>query len=358
ESDEQEAAPEVDFDFAAGWPDEIRGLVGHLFAFDLDDVQGRDRLGSLYFAEAPATVSSIRALVKDLAQEPWDELPGSITEGHLSGQLQSLNSILDQMLDLSADASNAPTEKTSLDQQLDELHEWFRSEVRPHAVTARVNRRVEEVLPSGDGEEATDAQLSQRLAQMSELNAKVEQLRRELEAREDLVSGLREAAGESAGEELAGVFAERAQTLGGTAKSWFKALVGSVATALLGGTATFLILRPASQGQDADNFAALGLGIFIVGLLVFAIRVCAQNYRVNRHLEAVANSKAAALSTFKRLVASIEEQEIRSAVALALAQAVFATEETGLVESAGDHVTLVERALAPRISGASAPPPA
>jgi hypothetical protein len=124
--------------------------------------------------------------------------------------------------------------------------------------------------------------------------------------------------------------------------------------AVVGAVATFLALRPERGNKDPADFAALGLGLFIIGLLVFAVRVCAQNYRVNRHLQAVAKSKAAALSTFKRLVTSIEEQEIRSAVGLALAQAVFATEATGLVDSSGDHVTLVERALVPRIG--SAPP--
>jgi hypothetical protein len=93
----------------------------------------------------------------------------------------------------------------------------------------------------------------------------------------------------------------------------------------------------------------LGLGLFIFGVLAYGIRVCAQNYRVNRHLEAVAMSRATAIATFQRLVASVEDAEIRSAVAIALAQAIFSTEETGLVDGSGDHVTLVERAILPNL---------
>jgi hypothetical protein len=79
---------------------------------------------------------------------------------------------------------------------------------------------------------------------------------------------------------------------------------------------------------------------------------------VNRHLEAVARSKAAAISTFQRLVSSVEDADVKSAVTLTLAQAVFTPEETGLVDGSGDHVTLVERAVLPtvaRSTGGSTP---
>jgi hypothetical protein len=79
--------------------------------------------------------------------------------------------------------------------------------------------------------------------------------------------------------------------------------------------------------------------------------VCAQNYRVNRHQESIADSKAAALRTFGRLVTSVEEAEVRSAVTLTVSQAVFTPEETGLVDGSGDQVTLVERAVVPRLTG-------
>ena len=174
------------------------------------------------------------------------------------------------------------------------------------------------------------------------------------ESREDLVSELRRDAGTSAGEELSGVFDTRARTLARAAKTWLKILIVTSIAAVSGAIITFLVLAPEEGAKGTNDFAALGLGVFILGILVFGIRICAQNYRVNRHLHAVANSKAAALSTFKRLVASVEEQEIRSTLALALAQAVFATEDTGLVDATGDHVTLVERAVIPRIT--SSPP--
>jgi hypothetical protein len=203
-TDHNDDKPELEFRFAVGWPEDVQEQVRTLFSFDLDEVQGRDRLGSLYFDTAPELIEAIRAMVRDLAQEPWVELPSTITEGHLTGQLQTLNTVLEQMVALSADHENAAGQKNSLDDQLRQIHEWFRSQVRPHAITARVNRKVDEVLSGAQGN--GEISMEGRLGQLSELDNRVERLRRELESREDLVSGLREAAGESAGEELSAVF--------------------------------------------------------------------------------------------------------------------------------------------------------
>jgi len=329
----------------------VRDNVRTLFSFDLVEVRGLNRLGDLSFDGAPEIVESIRSIVRDLAEERWDQLPGSITEGHLTAQLQTLNSVLSQMIELSAGQDGAAASKTTLEQQLGEVHEWFKREVRPQAMTAQVNRRVAAALGER-GEEAADTLAG--LSDIKQIVAEVEQVRRELEAQKDLASAAREAAGESAGVELSVDFGQRAKVLSETAERWFRALIGTGIAAFVGGVVTFLVLHPDEGASDPSDFAALGLAVFIVGLLVFAIRVCAQNYRVNRHLQAVASSKEAALSTFRRIVSSVEEGEVRSAVALALAQAVFTTEETGLVDGASDHVTLVERAVAPRLGSGAA----
>jgi hypothetical protein len=68
-------------------------------------------------------------------------------------------------------------------------------------------------------------------------------------------------------------------------------------------------------------------------------------FRVHRHLEAVARNKAAALGTFNRLVAGQTEDAVRSVVAAALAQAIFTSDQTGFIGTSEDHVTLIERVL-------------
>lgn len=199
-----------------------------------------------------------------------------------------------------------------------------------------------------DGAASEAAKVREELAS---LRQQADQVGRELAAREDLVEGLREVAGESASDDLSAVFANRAKKLGELAKTWLIALCVSGVVAMAGALIAFALIRPHDTGSvSGEDIARITLAAFIVGLLVYAVKTCAQQYRANRHLEAVAESKAAALSTFTRFSSAIAEESVRSTVALVLAQAVFATEETGYVDAAADRVTLMDHAL-PRITG-------
>ena len=349
--EQQPVEDALDFGFALGWTDDVVAEVRRLFGFDLDEVRGRSRLGALAFEDAPGTVEEIRGIVRDLALEPWDEIP---QPGDVLGQLAALNSALEEMQGLSSDHDNAGAEKQRLDERLRELRTWFRDVARPWARRALIDRRLAE-RPEGAPEAAQVAEMRDVLGSLRQEAA---DLRRELEARRDLVGEFRDAARESAGQELAGVFLSRAKDCQGAASSWLKALVVASLVAIAGAILTFTAVRPEKGTNDPHDLAALGLGLFILGILAFGVRICAQNYRVNRHLEAVARSKAAAISTFQRLVSSVEDADVKSAVTLTLAQAVFTPEETGLVDGSGDHVTLVERAVLPtvaRSTGGSTP---
>ncbi|MGC1166110.1 MAG: hypothetical protein WA862_08375 [Solirubrobacterales bacterium] len=333
----------LDFGFAPGWPDEVVAEVRRFFSFDLDEVRGRSRLGALAFEDAPGTIEEVRGVVRDLALEPWDEIP---QPGDLQGQLTALNGVLDEMQQLSADHENAGAEKQRLDDRLRELRTWFRDVARPWARRALIDRRLAE-RPTGAPETGQVADMHDAF---ESLRQEAADLRRELEARRDLVGEFRDAARESAGQELAGVFLARAKDCRGAASGWLKALVVASLVSIAGAIVTFDAVRPEKGANDPHDLAALGLGLFILGILAFGVRICAQNYRVNRHLEAIARSKAAAISTFQRLVSSVEDADVKSAVTLTLAQAVFTPEETGLVDGSGDHVTLVERAVLPTVA--------
>jgi len=83
--------------------------------------------------------------------------------------------------------------------------------------------------------------------------------------------------------------------------------------------------------------------LLVIGLLLYGVRLTALQFRVHRHLEAVARNKAAALATFNRLVAVASEKEVRNSLAVVLAQSVFGSDETGFVGTAHDQITVVER---------------
>lgn len=333
-------------DFAPSWPEDVREACARFFAFEDEDIRGGRRLGALEFSDAPQRVEQIRGIVRDLALEPWAEMPPNITNGGLISNLNDLIETLDQMVALSSDSENARASRDELNNRLNERLEWFQQTAAPLAFNAKIDRRIRD-RPSDATEQAADLSGLENAAH--ELREQQERLRRELESQSEAVIQARAKARDSASEELSEVFRERSDDYSQSANRWLIALCVAAPLAVGAAALTFDILRPESGAKDAHDFAGLGLGLFILGILAFGIRVCAQNFRVNRHLAAVAQSKRSSISTFQRLAASVSDDEIRSAVTLTLAQSIFTVEETGLVDGSGDHVTLVERAVLPNI---------
>jgi hypothetical protein len=99
EDQTEDSSFEFDFTFADGWPGDVVEQCRALFAVDLNEVRGTDRLGALAFNKAPTTIEAIQTVVRELAQEPWEEIPTPITDGGgLQSNLQEVNAIIEQML--------------------------------------------------------------------------------------------------------------------------------------------------------------------------------------------------------------------------------------------------------------------
>jgi len=334
-----------DPNFGVEWPDDIRLLCARLLDYDTEEIRGRDRLGALAFEEAPLQVDAIRQIVKELSLERWDELPPNLSRGGLFSQLEETIRVLEEMKELSS-TSEAPGEnKDRLSSRLTELLDWFRQEVAPRAVNARIQRFVGHGSRGGI-DEAGVRKLREEYADLSE---RLESLRSELDSSQEAVSQARAEAGDSASRELEAVYANRSDEYASVAGKWLIALAISLPVAASLAVLIFHEVQPEGEAKGPHDYAALGLGVFLLGLLAFGVRICAQNLRVNRHLAAVARSKQSAISTFQRLSASVADEELRSAVTLTLAQSIFAVEDTGLVDGSGDQVTLVERAVMPSL---------
>jgi hypothetical protein len=334
-----------DPNFGVEWPDDVRLLCARLFNYDPEVIRGRDRLGDLSFDEAPGQLETIRQIVRDLSLERWDELPPNLTNGGLLGQLQEVCNVLDAMTELSSTSATPADQRANLSSQLSELLHWFRQEAAPRAVNAKIQRFVGD----GFGGQPDIANAEQLRSDYDEVSAKLVHLKAELDSSQEAVSQARAEAGDSASKELEAVYKKRSEEYAGTATKWLIALIVAVPVAAILAIVIFNEVRPDEGAKDPHDYAALGLGIFLLGLIAFGVRVCAQNFRVNRHLSTIARSKQSAISTFQRLSASVADDDVRSAVTLTLAQSIFAVEETGLVDGSGDHVTLVERAVIPNL---------
>jgi hypothetical protein len=350
-ADEMVQEQSTPLEFPPDWPAPVIDAYNRLFAYDVDALEGGARFGDLAFTELKPLVDRIRQLAWDLTMESWQDLPDSLDD-QLLANVNAVNETLEQIGAFDLNQAEPANARNNLIQSLTGQAGWFKNNVRPHTLKAHGERAALDVAGT-DGAASEAAAVREELAS---LRSQADQVGRELAAREDLVEGLRKVAGESASDDLAAVFANRARKLGGLAKTWLIALCVSGVVALGGALITFALIRPHdTDSVSGEDIARITLAAFIVGLLVYAVKTCAQQYRANRHLEAVAESKAAALSTFTRFSSAIAEESVRSTVALVLAQAVFATEETGYVEAAADRVTLMDHVL-PRISGTGGTP--
>jgi hypothetical protein len=336
----------LDFEFADGWPDDVQEAYRTLFSFDLERLEGREIHGSLAFTELTPVVGRVKQILRDLAMESWADLPDDIAGGGLIAQVNALNATLEEIAAFDIGGQSEPaTAKNQLVQRLHELAGWFKNTVRPQTVTAQVQREIANATGT-DGAVSEAAVLREEI---KHLRLEHEKVARDLEARKDLVESLRTVSGKSASDDLSAVFMGRADKLSAEARRWLTWLGVSGAIAIGGAIASFFLISPHNSGQvTGEDIGRITLAAFIVGLLAYAVRTCALQYRASRHLEAIARSKAAALSTFTRFSAAIAEESVRSTVALVLAQAVFATEDTGFVDASADRVTLMDHAL-PRI---------
>jgi len=346
----EEEAPGLSFEVWDDWPEDVVDRYRTLFAFEEEKLVQRDMLGELLaFLDLPPFVERFREWAKDLAEEQWVNLPPSFSDDQYPGQLDQLNTALQEAADFSPEGRPDPTQaRNEIMDRIRNLERWFREEVVPRTVTARARKAVATEVAGAPALE--DAQALKTL--LGELDTRSAAINREIDKRADAVARIRVESGKKAVSELAQVFHDRAEDLGNTAKSWRTALIVASLVALGGTIGAFEILRPEASDSDftSSDIGRTTLLFLVVGLLVFGVRVCAQGYRSNRHMQAVAQSKEAALSTFVAFSSSINEDEIRAAAALTLAQAVFATDDTGLIDGSSEQITVVERIL-PSLSG-------
>jgi hypothetical protein len=162
-----------------------------------------------------------------------------------------------------------------------------------------------------------------------------------------LVEAQRQAVGASGSEELSNAYSSSADDHQAASKTWGIALAVALLVSVGASVLLFLLNHPSDDAKNGEIASDLALNFFVVGLLLYAVRFAATQFRANRHMEAIARNKAAALTTFARIVEGASEPEVRSALATVLAQSVFASDDTGLGHSSGDQVTLIERVAAP-----------
>jgi hypothetical protein len=314
------------------WP--LAEQLAKLEALDLDEIRGRNRLGDLAFENAPDQIARIIKILTALRTEEWDLVPADVG-GQVISQINELLGLVEQMRELSSSDPNASASSAQLSQRLTEINDFFRDRVWPLCVDARVSESL--------GRRASTEEMEQKVG---DLEQRAQVLTTEIERLAPLVESQRQAVGESGAEDLAVFFENQANDHAEACKwPWGVALACSVLGAVGFGILTLWLAHPPNGASNARIVTGFGIGLLVVGLLVYVVRFTSLQFRAHRHMEAVARNKAAALRTFTRISSGVADAETRSAIAITLAQAVFDSTETVFADSSGDQVTVIDRAL-------------
>jgi hypothetical protein len=217
------------------------------------------------------------------------------------------------------------------------------SELEVQDLSTQLKALADEAIASDEQLRRAD-QLQERLA---ELETERDELSGQISAFAPVVDAQREAAGELGAKELAEHYANQAEQHGNDWRRWLRWLLLFGLLALVGGVGVVLVTHPVKEATNAEIASAITIDLLVLGLLLYAVRFSARQFSVHRHLQAVAQAKADALRTFKRMIVGPSEAEVRSAVSAVLAQAVFDSSVNGFIDGSGDNITLIERVVAP-----------
>ncbi|HYP55368.1 MAG TPA: hypothetical protein VEQ41_03585 [Solirubrobacterales bacterium] len=296
---------------------------------------------------APAQFRSIVRIAEGFLEIEWAQVPSPLIDDvrhSLTRLLETVRAI--HSFPGGADDPRAAAE--DLNDEMNSLSVFFSEEVEPLLDEARreASRPGAEKEAAAQVVEAAQVReaLSSAQAELANLRARNTKISAELDARSALVEAQRDESGAGGATDLAKAYAEQAERHTRQGWYWGGGLVGALVLAV--GFGLFLLLEinelppDAKPGQIASHLA---LDVLVIGLLIYTVRIASHQFSVHRHLAAVADSKAAALLTFSRIVAGASEPEIRTAMAGILAQSVFSSDHTGFISSAHDQITLVER---------------
>jgi hypothetical protein len=296
---------------------------------------------------APAQFRSILAVTKSLLEADWAALPREIVT-RVPEALTQLLEVARRIERYPAGHKGAPRDFIQeIEKELDDMQRFFSERVEPAVeAAAAVERSAANAGASIDPDEFHKLQADLKAANqnLDLLERRNAEISAELDGRRALVEARRDETGSSGAAVLAQAYSE--QALRHTRQWWYwgGGLIGALILAI--GVGLLLLLQVNELPADAEPAqiaSHVALDVLVIGLLIYMVRIASHQFSVHRHLAAVADSKAAALLTFSRIVSAASEPETRTAIAGILAQSVFSSDHTGFIASSHDQVTLIER---------------
>lgn len=191
------------------------------------------------------------------------------------------------------------------------------------------------------------------------MDALIADARNNAKAVEDILSTLRTGAGKVGAEKTSEYYAEQAKEHKDSAQLsfWLSVAIGIVIAALVYVFFVYIQLpldsSAASGTQWADFARNVVQRLFVLAVPSYFLSLTLRNYRVNKHLQVVNETRRNALNTYPLFVSAASTDEARGVITAELARSVFGNVETGYIHP-GSERTLIEQA--PLVNLVSRPP--
>jgi chromosome segregation ATPase len=164
-----------------------------------------------------------------------------------------------------------------------------------HAARLETLKEVADEYRQGDAVSDEQLQRANELEQkLTRLEAERNELAHRIEEYAPVVEAQREVASASGTAELSKAYAEQADDYRAEWQRWLKWLCVAASVALVAGVVVILLAHPSDDASNGTVASRIAIEILVLGLLVYAVRVTAHQFRVHRHLEAVCRGKASA----------------------------------------------------------------
>ncbi len=302
---------------------ELRDLVERLGEDHMPDLTRTDALGELDFSDSIPDLRVVRSLVQAFLQQPLEEVPETL-HGQVVQQVSGLAEQLDQIESFTLAQDQAATQHTRIVHAIGRHKKWFVEQVRPHI-------------------RAMDVDTSEKLGQLQQAVASAEEAESAIRS---LLSNLRRSAGETGAGRLSDHYANQAGRHKDLAQRYFRALLAALMVTLFLIVFLFLFFPPElSEDSSTSVFwgafvRGLVYRLLLLGVLSYGLAFLARNYRSERHLQILNESKQAALDTYGLFLEATEDEGARTLILGELVRSVFAAPDSGLVGGAEERTIL------------------
>jgi hypothetical protein len=240
-------------------------------------------------------------------------------------QVDQIAERLDEMEQFTLAQDQSATQQKRIIDAVQQHRKWMVEQVRPHI-------RAEAVDAASQGQRLEEA---------------VKAAHADAETISQLLSGVRQQAGDAGAARLSIHYRGAAETHRDSARIYRWALIGSLVLTFIAVLWLFLWYPPPLETSEASasllwgNFIRqLVYRLLLLGVLTYLVAFFARNYRTERHLQILNEAKQSGLDTFSLFQDATADDATRAVILAELVRSVFLAPETGLIAESGERTVL------------------